>query len=393
VRKRIIVLAVLVVLLAVSAYAQTTDLLELTKTGTPEDVQAAISNGADINARTNDGTTVLMLAARYNQNPEVVTTLLKAGADVNARAKDGSIALMYAARHNQNPEVITTLLNAGADLNAQSKAGNTALMLAARYNLNPEVTMRLLKAGADVHVVNSAGSSAIDYARENENLKNTDAYSQLQGETSEANTKPTSAVRSEDHRLVSIGVLASWAPLESLNQTVISSGVSTNIDFSYESLGAKAFVDFTYIEASIGFRAAVTQVTGTISAEGSSLSASTPFSESLIDIRLLGKYPFRFGTFTLFPLLGLAKDFCLSGSVNGVDFSSDDLSDFSPWYLMAGIRGDLNVSKQIYIRADLTAAYNLTSERSQSYYNNLGVTYSGSSGWQVQFEAGIGFSL
>ena len=51
-KKRIVVAVVLAVLLAASAaYAQTKDFFELVKTGTPQDVQKAISNGADVNTR------------------------------------------------------------------------------------------------------------------------------------------------------------------------------------------------------------------------------------------------------------------------------------------------------------------------------------------------------
>lgn len=46
------------------------DFFELVKTGTPRDVQTAISNGAEVNARDKDGKTALMGAAEYNQYPE-----------------------------------------------------------------------------------------------------------------------------------------------------------------------------------------------------------------------------------------------------------------------------------------------------------------------------------
>jgi hypothetical protein len=50
VKKRIVVVAVLTVLVAASVYAQSwyngTDFLELVKTGTPQDIQAAINQGA-----------------------------------------------------------------------------------------------------------------------------------------------------------------------------------------------------------------------------------------------------------------------------------------------------------------------------------------------------------
>lgn len=110
---------------------QTTDLFALIRTGTLQDLQAAISNGADVNAQDRAGWTSLMLAAWYNQNPDIVRILLKAGADVNAQV-NGTTALMFAAMLNSNPEVITALLNAGADVKAKNIWGQTALDYAQR---------------------------------------------------------------------------------------------------------------------------------------------------------------------------------------------------------------------------------------------------------------------
>ena len=124
---------------------RTTDFFELVETGTPIQVQEAIKVGADIKARETDGRTPLLFAAETNQNPEVIATLLKAGADIKAQDKQGETALMWAARYNQNPLVITVLLKAGADAKAKDGAGKTAF----------------------------------DYAQNNMNLQNTDAYSKL----------------------------------------------------------------------------------------------------------------------------------------------------------------------------------------------------------------------
>jgi ankyrin repeat protein len=66
VKKRIVFAVVLSVLLAASAYAQTTDFFELVKTGTPQDVRAAVSKGVDLTARDTDGGTPLMVAAADN---------------------------------------------------------------------------------------------------------------------------------------------------------------------------------------------------------------------------------------------------------------------------------------------------------------------------------------
>ena len=80
-------------LLAATAYAQTTYLFEIVKTGTPQEVQAAIDKGAEVNVRDPSyGATALMLAA-HNQNPDVIITLLKSGADANVRDNSGKTAL------------------------------------------------------------------------------------------------------------------------------------------------------------------------------------------------------------------------------------------------------------------------------------------------------------
>ena len=140
-KRRIVVAVVLAVLLAASAYAQTVDFLELVKTGKPQQIQAAINNGANVNAQGKDYRTPLMNAAEYNKNPEAITALLKAGANIDARNKLlGSTALIYAAISNQNPEVITTLLKAGADIAARDKHGRTPLIAAAVHCPSPQYT-------------------------------------------------------------------------------------------------------------------------------------------------------------------------------------------------------------------------------------------------------------
>jgi ankyrin repeat protein len=45
-----------------------------------------------VNERTADGTTALMLAARYNPSPELLSVLLKAGADARLKSAEGKSA-------------------------------------------------------------------------------------------------------------------------------------------------------------------------------------------------------------------------------------------------------------------------------------------------------------
>jgi ankyrin repeat protein len=147
-KKRIVFAMLLAVLLAASAYAQSDAFFDLVKHGTPQEVQAAISNGADANARGGYGLTPLIWAAQWNENPEVFTILVKAGADIEAQVSyaGGGTALVWAAKDTDNPDVITTLLKAGANAKAKDHMGKIAL----------------------------------DYAKDNEKLKGTNAFKQLE---------------------------------------------------------------------------------------------------------------------------------------------------------------------------------------------------------------------
>jgi len=175
-------MVVLAAFLVASAYAQTTDFFNLVKTGTPQSVQAAIRQGADVNAKdpTGQGRTALMYAAEFNPSVEVITTLLKAGADVNAQEYNGASALFYAAGENPNPKVVAELLRAGADLKTRNHYGMTVLMYAAKVTKNPEVITILLKAGADAKAKDHDGNTALSYSDINDNLAGTDALKQLQ---------------------------------------------------------------------------------------------------------------------------------------------------------------------------------------------------------------------
>ncbi|MEK6407780.1 MAG: ankyrin repeat domain-containing protein [Acidobacteriota bacterium] len=84
-------------------------------TGSAADLKKLLDGGMKPDAKTAEGTTALMLAAR---NLEKVKLLLDRGADVNARAATGLTPLMVAARYRGNSEVVRLLLKKGAKPNA-----------------------------------------------------------------------------------------------------------------------------------------------------------------------------------------------------------------------------------------------------------------------------------
>ena len=143
---------------------------------TPEIMNIILKAGAKLNVLTNSGSNVLMEAVK-GENPEIVKMLIKEGINVNAKNKDGMTALMYAAR-DSNKEVINILIDAGAD-DVTDNDGRTALIYAALVD-SPDNVNALIDAGAYVKARDKNGKMAIDYARENDKLKGSDALKRLE---------------------------------------------------------------------------------------------------------------------------------------------------------------------------------------------------------------------
>lgn len=152
----------------------------------PEIIIVLLGAGANLHDRVTHthhglahGRTPLMLAASHNPNPEVIAVLLRAGAKAGERNEIGRTPLMYAAGFNPNPEVITVLLRAAVKLDDQDEDGRTPLMYAAGFNRNPKVIHALLKAGVNVKLKSIEGKTAFDYASENQKVKGTDVFWEL----------------------------------------------------------------------------------------------------------------------------------------------------------------------------------------------------------------------
>ena len=136
--------------------------------GTPEELDALIQAGADLDAHISDYQgTPLHLAAEHNEDPEMAATLLRAGADVNVRNVIDATPL-HAAAKNDNVEVAETLIRAGAALNPvtyyrSDHGARTPLIVAVQHG-NLPVVKALLRAGADASDETNHGKSALLFA-------------------------------------------------------------------------------------------------------------------------------------------------------------------------------------------------------------------------------------
>ena len=127
-----------------------------------ETVDALVAKGADVNARSADGTTALMSAAE-GHDAAPVKALLRHGADPNARNAKGQTALLLAAANLSQygkADMIQALLDGGADPDARSGEGNTALVLAVRQQRTAAARL-LLQKGADVNARGPLGTTPL----------------------------------------------------------------------------------------------------------------------------------------------------------------------------------------------------------------------------------------
>ena len=119
----------------------------------PAEVKELLARGADPNAKNDGGVAALIPAT---DNLEMTRLVVEAGADVNARTEDGSSALMVVARRAGAVPVAAYLLEKGADIGAATADGITALHRAAQSG-DVDMIKLLVERGANVNAQPKSG--------------------------------------------------------------------------------------------------------------------------------------------------------------------------------------------------------------------------------------------
>ena len=126
---RIGLVAIALLLASCGFRANMPPLIQAAREGRVDLIPALVKQGADPNERAGvNGWTPLMHAIHKNQKGSVIA-LLDAGADINGRSQDGSTALMMAAGYGYT-DIVNLLLDRGADAHAQLSDGMNALTFA-----------------------------------------------------------------------------------------------------------------------------------------------------------------------------------------------------------------------------------------------------------------------
>jgi ankyrin repeat protein len=115
---------------ASAAIAADFPLLEAVKNQDPQQVGTLLTQHADVNVRSNDGSTALLWAAHWG-DVKMTELLLRAGADANA-ANDFRMTPLSQACLNGNATLVELLLKAGANPNTPIATGETPLMTCAK---------------------------------------------------------------------------------------------------------------------------------------------------------------------------------------------------------------------------------------------------------------------
>ena len=107
-----------------------------------KEIKNLILLGADVNARDEEGNTVLIKSIDYFPGTQEIKFLIDNGASINAQNKKGQTPLLKAVQ-NQRKDVILVLISKGADVKIKDEAGKTALEIAETYK--DEEIIKILK--------------------------------------------------------------------------------------------------------------------------------------------------------------------------------------------------------------------------------------------------------
>lgn len=129
--------------------------------GHRETAELLLNRGADIESKTNDSLTPLVVASNSEQR-EMVEFLLGRGANIESKQAQGQTALHQACSHGYK-ETAELLLGRGADIESRDYYSSTPL-LRASSNRRKETIEMLLEKGADIESKDCCSSTALHMA-------------------------------------------------------------------------------------------------------------------------------------------------------------------------------------------------------------------------------------
>jgi ankyrin repeat protein len=137
------------------------ELLEASRENNLAEIRRLLSVGAEIEAKGDDGHTLLHWASRRGHS-QVVIELLDHGAQIEAKGNDSSTPL-HLACYNGHVTIVNELLSRGANTEAKDRYGDTPLHDASRIE-HVAIVKALRNGGANLLAVNNQGLLPIHIA-------------------------------------------------------------------------------------------------------------------------------------------------------------------------------------------------------------------------------------
>jgi ankyrin repeat protein len=193
--------------------------------GNLQTLELLIDADADLNAHNNFDATALLWGAR---DPAKSRLLIARGANVNARSQQGRTPLMLASLLPGGSSTVALMLSKGADVNVKDKRGDTALGLAA--TIGEVDTMRLLlQKGAEPQAINGKGETPLILATKS---KQADAVRLLIQSGVDVNVASTSSPTNRNGtialvKLTALHRAAAFGPVEMVRE-LLKAGANVN---------------------------------------------------------------------------------------------------------------------------------------------------------------------
>lgn len=157
----------------------------------------------------------------------------------------------------------------------------------------------------------------------------------------------------------------------SWNASYTSSGQTFTYKDAIVPFGAKVFFDATYVQVSAGYIMATKAKTS-----GTNVT-TTSYDNKLgyLTLAALGKYPFKLGPVTLFPLAGIEYDLNVShpsaDNFEGFIVPSPTASDYNQFWIKGGVGADIAVGGHFYVRPEALYGFKPLNSDEQTQVNNL----------------------
>lgn len=185
-----------------------------------------------------------------------------------------------------------------------------------------------------------------------------------------------------------IPIIAGLGAITDFSSTTIQAnhayqlGYEGSFTYSILSAGFFAFFDVDYVEFSLGFTGLFNYITGN---EMLSLTTGTDredadLSGATVNISLMGKYPFEFNRFTIFPLLGIEGRICISMRLrdntgydqqNAGDSYQGNATDWSTFWFRIGAGADFFLNEAFFIRTELTFGIKVNTARENAVIDRI----------------------